>query len=529
MRASLREAAASTQEHQNEDKPGRFWSLFKNWGSPCGKASPDIQHSIDAKPKTDGYSVNMKLSMTAKLHYNAAGQMIAREVDSSESHSVKRKPVHASGKRYGADKVLNLPCLALGQAGGAEWDWESPTTIPKYASTYNPGNLKRRNALHRASASARASVANIRKKDSVGGPGFERHDSASVLNDDVSDAVLRSRNSWDENSEYFTASAHSSLELNRASGSSLRELLPNASSGAEASATNAGDTLIAPLNSSKRPQRTYSWESSEESLSTSFDLPMMGTDRNIRFRQEAPDCGLHLELRWEEEEEDQRRQEQSSTKTCIICTDDLHVLDFQVKPPTARCNHPVETCQNCVQQWIASEFESNGWEHIKCPQCLELLDHADMQAAADPDLFARYDTLTTRAHLSHEPLFYWCIASGCPSGQIHLPEGGPAFTCTACEFQHCVTHMIPWHSGETCAQYDYRVSGQQQRDEERKQRERDEEASRKLMETTTKRCPGPKGKKCGWGIEKSEGCDHMTCRKCRGQYGAYIELQVSFK
>ncbi|KAI9686878.1 MAG: hypothetical protein M1822_002631 [Bathelium mastoideum] len=405
MRASLREVPASTQEHQNEDKPGRFWSLFKNWGSTCGKASPGIQHSIDAKPKTDGYSVNMKLSMTAKLHYNAAGQMIAREVDSSESHSVKRKPVHASGKRYGADKVLNLPRFPLGQAGGAEWDWESPTTIPKYASTYNPGNLKRRNALHRASASARASVANLRKKGSVGGPGFERHDSASVLNDDVSDAVLRSRNSWDENSEYFTASAHSSLELNRASGSSLRELLPNASSGAEASATNAGDTLIAPLNSPKRPQRTYSWESSEESLSTSFDLPMMGTDRNIRFRQEALDYGLHLELRWEEEEEDQRRQEQSSTKTCIICTDDLHVLDFQVKPPTARCNHPVETCQNCVQQWIASEFESNGWEHIKCPQCLELLDHADMQAAADPDLFARTDTnpLAKQVRHPHHP------------------------------------------------------------------------------------------------------------------------------
>ncbi|KAL9072868.1 MAG: hypothetical protein Q9157_004933, partial [Trypethelium eluteriae] len=113
------------------------------------------------------------------------------------------------------------------------------------------------------------------------------------------------------------------------------------------------------------------------------------SDAMLSKRQEILDHELSLKLQQEEEEEHQRQQEQSRTKTCIICTDDLHVLDFHVQPPTSRCAHPVETCHNCLQHWVEMEFDTNGWEHIKCPQCPELLHHADMLAAAEPDLFIR--------------------------------------------------------------------------------------------------------------------------------------------
>jgi len=36
-----------------------------------------------------------------------------------------------------------------------------------------------------------------------------------------------------------------------------------------------------------------------------------------------------------------------------------------------------------------------------------------------------------------------------------------------------------------------------------------EAASENLIAKTTKKCPNPK---CGHGIEKKGGCDHMTCK-----------------
>ncbi|KAL4949803.1 hypothetical protein BDW69DRAFT_68673 [Aspergillus filifer] len=46
-----------------------------------------------------------------------------------------------------------------------------------------------------------------------------------------------------------------------------------------------------------------------------------------------------------------------------------------------------------------------------------------------------------------------------------------------------------------------------------KKRMREVELSMKMVEETTKRCPG-----CQWPIEKNEGCDHMTCIKCRQEF-----------
>lgn len=43
--------------------------------------------------------------------------------------------------------------------------------------------------------------------------------------------------------------------------------------------------------------------------------------------------------------------------------------------------------------------------------------------------------------------------------------------------------------------------------EEAKRKIKEEKASLKVVEKTTKRCPG-----CQWPIEKNEGCAHMTCK-----------------
>lgn len=60
-------------------------------------------------------------------------------------------------------------------------------------------------------------------------------------------------------------------------------------------------------------------------------------------------------------------------------------------------------------------------------------------------------------------------------------------------------HNVAWHKRETCKEYDYRTNKRYKKEEE--------VLSRKLIEETTKKCPG-----CNRSIEKSFGCDHMTCK-----------------
>lgn len=114
---------------------------------------------------------------------------------------------------------------------------------------------------------------------------------------------------------------------------------------------------------------------------------------------------------------------------------------------------------------------------------------------------ARYDQKSLLAAFHGMPNFTMCLGPGCDSGQIHETGGDlPIMTCTICHFKTCFTHKMPWHAGQTCADYDA----------ERKERMEQEAASEQLILRTTKRCPNPE---CGHAIEKNEGCDHMTCKK----------------
>ena len=91
-----------------------------------------------------------------------------------------------------------------------------------------------------------------------------------------------------------------------------------------------------------------------------------------------------------------------------------------------------------------------------------------------------------------------CAGPRCGSGQIH--EGDDVMMiCNACGFKTCARHKLPWHEGQTCIEYDD--------DESQIERMEQEEATAKRIAKSSQICP-----KCGNGVERSEGCDHMTCK-----------------
>ncbi|KAF9699153.1 hypothetical protein EKO04_003043 [Ascochyta lentis] len=231
------------------------------------------------------------------------------------------------------------------------------------------------------------------------------------------------------------------------------------------------------------------------------------------YQNERDDAALALQLHDEERQaqEERTRQAALQTQDCAVCGDNKLYIEL---PSLSSCSHRPEACDDCYASWIASQLEANGWQEVKCPgtSCKANLTYEEIKAFAGKDVFERYDSFQARSALASDPNFRWCRAEGCLSGQIHdVEEVGNIFTCVECHARFCTVHEGAYHDNETCQAYEYRTSGQKERDE----RKKEEEASEKAVEKLTKKCPR---ETCQSPIEKNGGCNHMTCWKCQHQF-----------
>ena len=168
------------------------------------------------------------------------------------------------------------------------------------------------------------------------------------------------------------------------------------------------------------------------------------------------------------------------------------------------CMHFNRTiCDNCMYTYVQNIW--NIGTDIYCPECSIILSHGAIRLIlsnfGDSLLYERYTQYDLCRSLENDPEFVWC-AHGCGSGQLN--EGvamNKAVKCVNCYKLTCFTHKCCWHDGMTCEEYDMpRVNGQQH-------------ASQRWIHEHTKKCP-----KCYSHIEKNEGCDHMTCSRCRHEF-----------
>ena len=248
---------------------------------------------------------------------------------------------------------------------------------------------------------------------------------------------------------------------------------------------------------------------SRRSLIDGFSLSVAQIEQNEReLADEVAALNLQIEQLRAQREQGLLIESRAppATKECAVCGDEKDSLDYPAKPATAQCEHLVHTCQQCLESWMESEFETKGCEGIRCPECPEAMQYNDVQLAASAKIFAAYDKSSMLAALGGLAEFAWCLNAKCGSGQLNI-ENSKFMDCANCGYKQCLRHRVKWHASETCDAYDYRTSGQQARDEELK--------TETMLDAMSKKCPGPR---CGWRIEKIEGCDHMTCRKCRFEF-----------
>ncbi len=65
--------------------------------------------------------------------------------------------------------------------------------------------------------------------------------------------------------------------------------------------------------------------------------------------------------------------------------------------------------------------------------------------------------------------------------------------CSACGFEMCFWHNVPWHTGRTYDEWDRKVKVRERRSE-------------RAVRRVAKKCPG-----CEKWVNKDGGCLHMTC------------------
>ncbi|KAK6394169.1 hypothetical protein LTR65_002015 [Meristemomyces frigidus] len=199
-------------------------------------------------------------------------------------------------------------------------------------------------------------------------------------------------------------------------------------------------------------------------------------------------------------------------ETCSICADDVPLSQLYTDRCTARCEHDVTCCWPCLHQWIKTSLEATSWDHAKCLQCPSVMTYQEISLLADPETFFTYDRLLARRAIGEDSDFRWCTQPGCGNGQIHADgERDPVFNCLACGRRSCIVHNVPWHDNQTCAEYENDPNWLRRSTTQRKQ----EKASVRAVKRISKTCPGPR---CDQNIQKSAGCDHITCSRCRYEF-----------
>lgn len=195
------------------------------------------------------------------------------------------------------------------------------------------------------------------------------------------------------------------------------------------------------------------------------------------------------------------------------------------------CSHRV--CSECLEGYINSKINSNevSNEQLVCPLlgCSCPIPPATVKGCTvdvgNADMFEKYDQFATEGFIEKEILAGSCMR--CPNEPCNYvfqwnPDGSALpFECLSCSSSYCLNCELvdggvgPGHAPYTCA---IQAERNQELEEERRKFEEWKAVNARaaeLFEELVKRNGWKKCPHCTAVIERTAGCDHMTCQKCR--------------
>ena len=192
---------------------------------------------------------------------------------------------------------------------------------------------------------------------------------------------------------------------------------------------------------------------------------------------------------------------------CTICLTDIMPGDgIMLK----NCLH--EHCKTC----LALTIEMSEEMEVPCPYVADNGTHCE-GTLQDRELRSLITDIVYSAHLEKSlkraeaitKNSFHCKTPDCPSW-AEIGELVTSFICPICMKTNCVKCEVI-HEGRTCLEYFYENN-------EGARKNRDDtmtanQLQQLIVEKKAQACPG-----CGVVIEKTVGCNHMTCSRCKRQF-----------
>lgn len=193
------------------------------------------------------------------------------------------------------------------------------------------------------------------------------------------------------------------------------------------------------------------------------------------------------------------KQHINNLKTCDICYDEN--LSIQLS-----CGH--EYCLDCLSEHIKARLSDNDCD-IKCPntECKKQIEPKDIkELMRDPKVMQKIDTLQLKRWLASQKDVKNCPTANCDFSFINEKNDQHTMRCPQCKKDFCGLCAFAHSRNITCKEAEVNRNTSVNASAA-------EKASEEWKKNHTKPCP-----KCKTTIEKNNGCNHMTCVKCRHEF-----------
>ncbi|KAL3133812.1 hypothetical protein ABBQ32_008286 [Trebouxia sp. C0010 RCD-2024] len=212
---------------------------------------------------------------------------------------------------------------------------------------------------------------------------------------------------------------------------------------------------------------------------------------------------------------EKQRAFRGSTWNCGICFE--QTPGRQCVQASLQCQHVY--CQDCMRQHCTLHVKEGSLEFLRCPvpDCKEPLDRQMMKGLLSAEQNNRLEAVELERTLNHMADAVYCPRCS----TISIEDEDNCAQCSKCYFTFCSLCDASWHPGTQCLTPEAklelmrrRMEGTKTGDAEFRKREA-ELQNLAHIQKTCKQCPA-----CGMAIERSEGCNKMTCSAC-GAYFCY--------
>jgi|GEM_PF-3278049 hypothetical protein len=167
------------------------------------------------------------------------------------------------------------------------------------------------------------------------------------------------------------------------------------------------------------------------------------------------------------------------------------------------CQHGA--CLQCLRSVVVQGLQNPN--QLRCPTlgCNAHFNEEDIRRISpSTEINNVIVRIQRNAELSRRPEAKSCPTANCL--YVFIPQPGQQrFNCPNCRGGYCATCLLNHENNVSCAEVENM--------RRRVAVDTDEERTRQAIAATTKPCP-----RCRANIEKNDGCNHMTCSRCRHEF-----------